>query len=112
MRAKFVMLLSALLVAASLMSTSALASRVRSVAAPAVVPSGLALLVDHARSLPVKNGCSHVQTGTSAALATVAVDATAGAKASNIRLGANVWKLKTRQSFSAVVWLPLTTGTH
>src|ERR1700684_4628327 len=50
-------------------------------------PSGVALSVAGATSLPASNGCTHVPTGTSAALAQVAVYAVAGATSSTVRVG-------------------------
>jgi hypothetical protein len=68
------------------------------------------MVVDGGTPLMIKGGCSPVTTGTAAKLATIAVNAVAGPRSSTISIGGHSWKLAPNQTFSSVVWVPLTKG--
>ena len=123
MLARVVALFSGLLVAGSVVPAAQAAQTAdgRSGLAPsatAPAPAGLnvpaatgvALSVARATSLALPDGCASVATGTSARVAVVALYAVAGKTGSTIRLGSAAWKLRAKETFSTVAWLPLSSG--
>jgi uncharacterized membrane protein YgcG len=73
-------------------------------------PSGFALNVDNAESLPVVDGCSIVATNTRSDMASIAVSATGGAQASTLTVGSSSWTIQAGQTFTTTQWVQLQDG--
>jgi hypothetical protein len=76
----------------------------------AYVATGYGLGVDDATGLPTPSGCTSISTGTSAALAAVAVNATGGAVKSKLTVGSGTWTVGAGSQFSTVEWVALQSG--
>ena len=73
--------------------------------------NGWSLVVDNARGLAVRNGCSTISTGTTASFGAVEFSAVGGTTSSQLTIGARTWSVTAHRPFSTVVWLPLNSGT-